>query len=113
MFAEATQNQEELSVVGDRGKVEAMIPGNVVRRGRRGEHSIGHVETIDVTDDSIGYEGDHHGSSLIEHHRFIDAVRSGRDPEVTVHDGLLSVALGVAAQLSIADERPVHMSEVL
>ena len=28
MFAEATRNQEELSVVGDAGKVEALIPQN-------------------------------------------------------------------------------------
>ena len=44
MFAEATHHQEELSVVGERGKVEALIPSNIVRVGRRGEHWIGGVE---------------------------------------------------------------------
>ena len=32
MFAEATHNQEEISVVGDAGKVEALIPESVFRR---------------------------------------------------------------------------------
>ena len=36
MFAEATHNQEELSVVGPLGKVEALIPEDIVRIGRRG-----------------------------------------------------------------------------
>ena len=47
MFAEATRNQEELSVVGERGKVEALIPDDVIRIGRRGEHWIGGIEEHD------------------------------------------------------------------
>ena len=46
MFAEATHHQEELSVVGAAGKVEALIPPGTVRVGRRGEHWIGHVESL-------------------------------------------------------------------
>ena len=43
MFAEATRNQEEISVVGDKGKVEALIPEDIVRIGIRGKHHIGDV----------------------------------------------------------------------
>ena len=50
MFAEATHDQEQLSVVGDVGKVEALIPSNVVRVGRRGEHWIGGVEEYVASD---------------------------------------------------------------
>ena len=46
MFAEATHNQEELSVVGPLGKVEALIPEDIVRIGRRGEHWIGGVNIL-------------------------------------------------------------------
>jgi predicted dehydrogenase len=109
MFAEATQHQEELSVVGDRGKVEALIPGDVLRRGRRGEHWIGGVETEIVRDDSIAHEGLHHGASFVEHQRFCDAIRHGRPPEVTLRDGLRSVQLGAAAHRSIESGSPVSL----
>ncbi len=113
MFAEATHNQEEISVVGDKGKLEALIPENVLRAGRRGEHWIGGVEISAVHDESIAYTGHHHGSSFIEHRRFVDAVRNRSEPDVTVVDGLMSVAVGVAAHRSIEQGRPVEMEEVL
>ena len=113
MFAEATHNQEEISVVGEKGKLEAFLPENVLRVGRRGEHWVGGVETHEVHDDSIRHEGLHHGSSYVEHARFVDAIRNGTEPEVTVYDGLLSVAIGAAAHLSIDEERIVSMDEVL
>jgi predicted dehydrogenase len=113
MFAEATHNQEEISVIGDKGKLEALIPENRLYVGRRGEHWIGGVEGQIISDDSIPYEGQHHGSSFVEHTRFIEAVRSGSAPEITVRDGLLSVAIGAAAHRSIDERRPVDMAEVL
>ncbi len=113
MFAEATLNQEEVSVVGDEGKVEALIPEMVVRIGRRGRHFIGDVEIHQVHDDRITYEGLHHGSSQLEHLDFIEACRTGSAPEVGLEDGLLSVAMGIAGQISIAEGRPVEMAEVL
>jgi myo-inositol 2-dehydrogenase / D-chiro-inositol 1-dehydrogenase len=113
MFAEATHNQEELSVVGAAGKVEALLPDGIVRIGRRGHDRIGHVESYVVDDTAIAHRGLHHGSSFIEHERFRDAIRSGGRPEVTVEDGLWSVAAGVAAHRSIELERPVELAEVL
>lgn len=113
MFAEATHNQEEMSVVGPLGKVEALIPDDIVRIGRRGEHRIGAVESYPVSDPSVAHIGLHHGSSYLEHVRFATAIRSGAGPEVTLEDGLWSVAMGVAAHRSIDLGRPVAMSEVL
>lgn len=109
MFAEATHNQEEISVVGDAGKVEAALPENVLRTGRRGEHWIGGVEITAVHDPSIAYHGHHHGSSFVEHGRFCDATRNGTAPEVTLHDGLRSVAVGAAAHRSIDEGRPITL----
>ena len=116
MFAEATHNQEEVSVVGDGGKVEALLPQNEVRIGRRGDHGIGKVEIEPVEPgdlDHVGHIGLHHGSSYVEHERFLNAIRSGSPPEVTVEDGLWSVAVGVAAHRSIDTGAPVDMSDVL
>lgn len=115
MFAEATQNQEEVAAVGDQGKVEALIPDDIVRIGRRGKHFIGDVETHEVHDDRITYLGHHHGSSQLEHMDFIALCRGELDdgPKVSIEDGLLSVAIGVAAHKSIDEGRWVAMEEVL
>ncbi len=113
MFAEATHNQEELSVVGPLGKVEALIPEDVVRIGRRGEHWIGGVNVHPVTNDEIPYEGHHSGSSWVEHQKFRDAVLGVAPAEVSLFDGLLSVAIGAAAHRSIDEGRPVDLSEFL
>ena len=113
MFAEATHHQEELSVVGSRGKVEAFMPQNEVRVGRRGEHWIGGIEVRSVDDDSIAHQGLHHGSSYLEHVRFLAAVTGDGPVEVTLEDGLWSVAMGVAAHRSIETNRPVMIEEVM
>ncbi len=113
MFAEATYNQEEISVVGDTGKAEALIPEGVFRLGRRGEHGIGEVPEEKVDDSHIAYEGLHHGSSYLEHLDFVAAINGERPVPVTVEDGLWSVAIGAAAHLSIDEGRPVDMDELL
>ncbi len=118
MFAEITVDQEELSVVGDRGKVDARIPSSLLHIGRRGEqdiadHEIGAVETRHVTNPDIGHEGLHHGSSYLEHLGFVESIRNGTPPQVTLTDGLWSVAVGEAAHRSIAENRPVRLDELV
>lgn len=112
MFAEGSKNQEEVSVVGAVGKVEAFLPSGEFRFGRR-ERGWPGVRTEVVTDDRVAYEGGHHGASYLEHLDFLEAIRSGGSPAVTVDDGLLSVAVGVAAHRSIAERRVVELAEVL
>lgn len=112
MFAEASTNQEELNVVGDEGKAEAFLPSKEVRVGRRADGRDG-VRSEVVTDDRVRWEGSHHGSSYLEHLDFLAACRSGAAPEVSLEDGLWSVAVGVAAQRSIAERRVVDLDEVL
>ena len=94
-------------------KLEALIPEDVLRVGRRGEHWIGGVDVIDATDRSIPYAGLHHGSSYVEHQRFASAIREGKGPEVTAHDGLLATAVGAAAHRSIDEARAVELHELL
>ena len=112
MFADATRNQEEISVVGDDGKLEALIPDDVVRTGVRGRDWIGnvHERTVSSTAPVVGH---HHGSSFIELERFRDAVRESAPAECTLADGLWSVAIGRAAHMSIDEGRRVEMSELL
>lgn len=112
MFAEGSAHQEELSVVGDLGKVEAFLPSAEVRIGTRTGGRDGVVTEV-VHDDRVAYEGFHHGSSYLEHLDFLAAIRRGGAPDVGPADGLLSVAMGVAAHRSIEERRAVDLVEVL
>ena len=112
MFAEGSVNQEELSVVGDLGKVEAFLPSAEVRVGQRVGWHDGVRSQIGV-DERVAHEGFHHGSSYLEHLDFLSAVRNRTAPLVTVADGLASVAVGMAAQISLAEHRVVELSEIL
>ena len=118
MFAEATHNQQEFSAVGDAGKVEALVPEHVVRIGRRGEHSIGAVEVV-PTPVEAPYEGFHHGSSFVEHQRFLEAISAAGNAESrgqstqALEAAMLCVAMGVAGQQSMATGGPVAIADVL
>ncbi len=107
MFAEGGRHEQEIVVVGDRAKLETAVPGDAVfvgPRDRSGGREVAAPTPADVT-----YAGFHHGSSFVEHRRFVDCVRSGRPAEVTVDDGLWSVLMGVAAHRSIDEGRVVHL----
>lgn len=115
MFAEGSKNEQEISVVGDSGKGEAFVPESVVRIGTRAAGRAG-VETLKAEDERIKYDGLHHGSSYLEHLNFLSAVKAqgcGGVPAVDLNDGLFSVAMGVAGQLSIEKGRFVTIEEVL
>ena len=118
MFADATHDQQEFAVMGDAGKIEALVPSGVVRIGLRGAHGIGDVHTVSVPSTAV-YEGLHHGSSYVEHQHFLDAVRSldaeGRraSSRASLSAGLLSVAMGAAGHRSIRTGAPVRLADVM
>ncbi|CAN0908443.1 DNA mismatch repair protein MSH4 [Linum grandiflorum] len=111
MFAEGSKNEQEISVVGDIGKGEAFVPESIVRVGGRVAGRDG-VKTSKAEDDRIIYDGLHHGSSYLEHLNFLSAVRAEGEKvaAVDLQDGLISVAIGVAAQRSIEEGRFVGMA---
>ncbi len=110
MFAEGSRNEQELAVTGDVGKVESFVPEAVIRVGRRAERT---VNEHPVDDGHVAFHGLHEGSSYLEHKDFVEAIRNGTPPKVTLEDGLLAVAVGQAAHISIDEGRPVMMTEVL
>jgi myo-inositol 2-dehydrogenase / D-chiro-inositol 1-dehydrogenase len=124
MFAENSIDNEHITVVGDAGKLESLLPSLTLRYGRRedfgarkvwGEPSgTGRgVSVRRVWDTNIKYPGQHFGASYIEHLRFAQAIRAGTKAEVTLEEGLRSVATGLAAHRSIDTGRAVALSEVL
>ncbi|MCO4826483.1 MAG: Gfo/Idh/MocA family oxidoreductase, partial [Amylibacter sp.] len=105
MFADGSRYQEEISAVGETGKIEAMVPGParfwpahlgappfpqviVSPRAPKGPE----MREIKV-DPKILDAGDHNGSTFYQHLGFQKTVLCGRAPEVTLSDGAAAVAM--------------------
>jgi myo-inositol 2-dehydrogenase / D-chiro-inositol 1-dehydrogenase len=110
MFAEGSYWQETITVTGDAARVEAFIPGPA-RFWPDGRERLSEIVVSDRatktarreqihTDETILSAGDHHGSTYFQHVKFIDLVRNGGRPEVTLEDGLKAVMMGAAAEES-------------
>lgn len=125
MFAEGSRYQEEISAVGPKGKVEALVPGP----GRFWPDHLGEApvpklivsprdpkgpEVRDIpVDPTLLEAGDHNGSTFYQHRGFLELVRGQRStPEVSLADGRMAVLMGMAAQISIAEKRVVEIAEL-
>lgn len=113
MFAEGSEYQEEISAVGPAGKIEAKVPGptrfwntdlgptpmpKVIVSPRA--PTTGQVVHETPVDKDLLTAGDHHGSTFYQHVQFLDVVRNGAVPAVTLADGVAAVRMGMAAQES-------------
>ncbi len=124
MFAENSIDNEHVTIVGDEGKLESLLPSGVLRHGRRedwGRRDVWGqpsgtakgVAVRQIRDTNIKYLGQHFGASYIEHQKFAHAVRDGLPPEIPLEEGLRAVATGLAAHKSIDEGRMVALSEIL
>ena len=110
MFAEGSRHEQEIVAVGTTGKLEAEVPGDGrLYVGDRAARSV--REVPDGRVDRNGHLGFHFGASYVECARFVDAVLTGAQPDVTVRDGLWSVVIGAAAHRSIDERRIVSIDE--
>ena len=117
MFAENSDMQEELVATGNKGKIETSVPSNEsgkmssnLRIGMRDGKT--RLETIEV-DKKILKAGHHHGSTYYEHLAFLNAIKNNSNPEVSLNDGLIAVAVGEAAEKSIKLKRLVKLEEII
>ena len=117
MFAENSDMQEELVATGNKGKIETSVPSDDsgktssnIRIGMRDGKT--HIENVEV-DKKILEAGHHHGSTYYEHLAFLKAIENNSDPEVSLEDGLIAVALGEAAEQSIKQGRLINLEEII
>ena len=107
MFAEGSRHSEELAAIGDKAKVECLLPQNIVTHGNR--------ETWEVTQDEIHVPeeilnaGYHSGATYHQNLAFLSAIKGEAEVPVTALDGHRAVAMGVAAQMAAAEKRRVDM----
>lgn len=111
MFAEASEDEQLITVVGNEGKIEVKIPSQrlIYAKRKNGRHN---VSSEIVKNTSVKFNGFHWGSTYLEHLAFLDAVKSSKKPKVGLERGLISVAIGEAAQISISEKRPVKLTEI-
>lgn len=120
MFADGSKYQEEISAVGPKGKIEAMIPGptrfwpahlgdppepNIVISPR--DHSGVIVQSV-LVDPILLNAGDHNGSTFYQHQKFLEVVRGKGQVDVSLDDGIWAVRMGQAAQLSAETGKTIN-----
>jgi predicted dehydrogenase len=110
MFAEGSRHSEELAAIGDKAKVECLLPQNIVTHGNRENWEVTQ-ETVHVPEEILN-AGYHSGATYHQNKAFLDAVRGTAAVQVNVLDGHRAVAMGVAAQMAAAEKRRVEMTEV-
>ncbi len=121
MFSEGSRFQEEITAVGPEGRIDVFIPGPtrfwpdhlgsppvskivISPRSRKGQ------EEYDIPVDPVLLRsGDHNGATYFQHCLFLETVLSGREPEVTMTDGIEAVRIGHAAQLSAEQHKAVKI----
>ena len=119
MFADSADPQEQLTAIGERGKLDAMIPGpdrfwpdaeerhaRVVFSPR--DQSAPEIDVVKV-DPALAAAGDHHGSTYYQHVKFAQTVLDRAAVEVSAEDGIKAVRIGAAAQESIRTGQAVQL----
>jgi myo-inositol 2-dehydrogenase / D-chiro-inositol 1-dehydrogenase len=119
MFAEGSYFQEEIAATGDKAKIECFIPGparfwpggaerdaEIVISPRESKGPVRRAVPVDA---AILRAGDHHGATYYQHLKFQAAIREGAAVEVTLEDGLRAVAIGLAGERSIREQRAIEL----
>ncbi len=108
MFAEGSEEQEQIYALGEMGKLEVGIPSaNVTWSPRDG--SVASTEAVSTPEHALK-AGDHHGATYFQLLKFHKALLDGGTPEISTYDGLRSVEIGAAAHQSIETGLPVQLT---
>ena len=125
MFAEGSRYQEEISAVGVAGKIECQVPGPtrfwatnlgappVAQLTVSPRNPVGPRSVEIPVDAELLEAGDHNGSTFYQHQKFAEVVRGNGIVEVSMHDGMMAVAMGMAAQHAATTHETVMISDIL
>ncbi len=108
MFAEGSKDQEEIYALGHKGKLEVKIPDAHIVSSPRSNRDP--VKTFVDTPKEALIAGHHHGATYFQLQRFHAALTHQERVEVTADDGLRSVEMGLAAQKSLLEKRPIDLN---
>lgn len=123
MFADGSKWNEQIHAIGPNGKIACRIPGPqrfwpvdlgppplpelglYPRSPKRPETKI-----IELDPALVG-AGDHHGSTFYQHQKFLQMVREGGSPDVSLADGKKAVKMGMAAQQAAQTCRVINLQD--
>lgn len=123
MFADGSKWNEEIHAIGPRGKIACRIPGpqrfwpqalgpspspELSFYPRDPKRPV--TETI-ALDAALINAGDHHGSTFYQHQKFLQLVKAGGAPEVSMEDGRKAVKMGLLAQAAARQRQVITFSE--
>ena len=124
MFAEGSRYQEEICVVGARGKIECKVPGptRFWPTGSLGEPPVAQLivsprqpagpRVLDIpVDPQLLAAGDHNGSTFYQHQKFLAVLQGQGQVEVSLADGLAAVVMGLAAEHSAQTGQVVDLTQ--
>lgn len=124
MFAEGSRYQEEICVVGARGKIECKVPGptRFWPTGSLGEPPVAQLivsprqpagpRVLDIAVDAqLLAAGDHNGSTFYQHQKFLAVLQGQGQVEVSLADGLAAVVMGLAAEHSAQTGQVVDLTQ--
>jgi len=115
MFAEGSEEQEEITTIGDSAKLTVKIPSSIIEFSPR--VPVGSPKRVERThvpvDQTVLDAGHHHGATYHQWRAFLAAAAGNAPVQVTARDGLVAVAMGVAAEISAAERRVVTIAELL
>lgn len=121
MFADGSDWNEEIHAIGPSGKIACRMPGpqrfwpDALGPSPHPELSIyprspKRPETTQIELDEVLVEaGDHHGATYYQHLKFLEIVRGGGEPEVSLQDGKMAVKMGLMAQEAAQSRRVIEV----
>lgn len=123
MFAEGSRYQEEICVVGARGKIECKVPGptRFWPADTLGAPPVAQLivsprqpagpRVLDIpVDPQLLAAGDHNGSTFYQHQKFLAVLQGQGQVEVSLADGLAAVVIGLAAEHSAQTGQVVDLT---
>lgn len=135
MFCDGSYFQEEITVLGAKGKLECLVPGpdrlwaidtlddlghSTGFTGKHRDSEIvfsprspkGPIREAVKVDTNLQLAGDHQGSTFYQHQKFHEVLCGNGTVEVTIDDGLQAVLIGLAAEQSIREHRAIDITEI-
>lgn len=135
MFCDGSYFQEEITVLGAKGKLECLVPGpdrlwaidtlddlghSTGFTGKHRDSEIvfsprspkGPIREAVKVDTNLQLAGDHQGSTFYQHQKFHEVLCGNGTVEVTIDDGLQAVLIGLAAEQSIRENRAIDITEI-
>ncbi len=125
MFVDGTKWNEEIHAIGPMGKIACRLPGpqrfwpkelgpsphpelSVYPRAPKRPHT-----DIIKLDETLVEAGDHHGATFYQHQKFLDMVRRGGRPEVSLEDGRRAVQMGLMAQQAARTGQVIRLDQTV